>query len=144
VAQSARRAPSAFGKRRSIDVRIYSEGHAERAREPRGDVRMTPSGLRDRFEKATLRRARLEIERAERSNAQRGERAMLLPPLTQHAFNRGQRGFGIGGGKALLRANILRPGAEDADAFRSTQLDACQESFAPTHLAALRCGAPAM
>ena len=78
IVEAHRRAPATFGQRRAVDVGVEAHGNAEAPRQALRDVGIAPARLGGRGDEAVGGRVRAQIDRAERSDAQRAHRAMLL------------------------------------------------------------------
>ena len=126
VVEALRRAPAPFGERRAVHVGVESHGHAEAAAESLRDVGVAPAGLGRRGDESVGGRARAQIDRTERGDAERARGAVLLAPALEHRLDLPQRLFALAGGQALDGAHVIGTGAEDAHALGAAQLDTRQ------------------
>ena len=111
--------PAMLGNRRSGDIRVKRDGHAEPLPEHRPDGRVLPARFRGRGHVAPGRRIRIEIDGAERADADRGKR----PVLFEERHDPRERRLRRRGPELFLRVDLVRPAADRAYAPGPTGLN---------------------
>ena len=117
-------APAPFGERRAVHVGVETHGPPKRRAEPLRDIGVAPAGLGRRRNETVSGRARAQIDRTERGDAQRARRAVLRAPAIEHRFDLAQRFLALAGRQAFDRAHVIGSGAENAHALGAAQFDA--------------------
>src|SRR5207249_2564536 len=85
-------------------------------------VGAAPAGLRSAGDLAVVSRFRIEVERAEAADAERGE-ALLRTPLRQDLRQAAERLVGRGRRHRLARNNSVGAARKNGDAFGAAKLD---------------------
>ena len=121
------RSPARFAQGGGIHIGIESNRHAERVAHGSGEIVILPTCLRGRGDVPKGERSAVQINRPERSDA---DRLQFAPGFAAQKLNRlGQRGVGHGGGK-LNRLQIVRSGSHAANEFCSASLDRTKHIWA--------------
>ena len=88
------------------------------------EIGVAPAGLGGRGDETVGGRARPQVDRAERRDAERARRAVLRAPAIEHRLDLPQGFFAFAGRQPLDRAHVVRAGAEDAHTLGAAQFDA--------------------
>jgi hypothetical protein len=131
------RTPAALGERRTVHIGIEADRHIERLREALGDAGIAPTGLGSGSYETVGRGAAAQIERAERGNTERVNRAVRGDGVVQDALDSAESHRRvIAGWYRGLNPDVPGTRAEEAYALRAAQFDAAQQRLRGSHRAA--------